>query len=173
MIVSSTVSCPHLSFRALVVIVASFSSVFYRILWFCIVGYLRFHGGRSGSWCISEPAILYQIGLEFLWWVGVWFLLCHYEPSKLGDITVQNHIKAVKKYSEILFNNRIDPLSRRRAVIGSALLVNTDPQCFLDAVQILFVMLDEFREQLVTYYEIFKPTKTQEWSFLILIGCSS
>ena len=86
---------------------------------------------------------------------------------------MQNHIKAVKKYSEILFNNRIDPLSRRRAVIGSALLVNTDPQCFLDAVQILFVMLDEFREQLVTYYEIFKPTKTQGWSFFTLIGCSS
>ena len=34
--------------------------------------------------------------LESLWWVGVWLLLCHYRPSKLRDITVQQHIKVVR-----------------------------------------------------------------------------
>ena len=105
--------------------------------------------------------------LESLWWVGVWFLLCHYQPSKLGDKTVQQHIKVVKEFSETLFNNRIDLLSRRRAVIGSALLVNTEPQCFPKAVQHLVVVLDEFREQLVTYYESYKPKESQDLSFFI------
>ena len=105
--------------------------------------------------------------LESLWWVGVWFLLCHYEPSELEDITVQQHIKVVKQFCETLFNNRIDPLSRRRAVIGSALLVNTEPQTFPRAVQHLVVMLDEFREQLVTYYENYKPKESQDRTFFI------
>jgi hypothetical protein len=65
--------------------------------------------------------------IESLWWVGVWFLLCHYQPGNLGDITVQRHINLVKEFGETLLNNRVNLLSRRHALIGSALLANIEP----------------------------------------------
>jgi hypothetical protein len=95
--------------------------------------------------------------LESLWWVGVWFLLCHYRPSKLGDDTVQKHIKTIKKFGQTLFNNRSDQLSRRHALIGSTLLASTKPKSFPHAVQYLVVVLNKFRAQLVKYYESYKP----------------
>ena len=104
--------------------------------------------------------------LESLWWVGVWFLLCHYRPDKVGDITVQKHIKVVKKFGETLFNNR-DTLSRRHALTGSALLANTKPASFPQAVQYFIVMLNMFRGHLVTYYESYKPKESQDRSFFV------
>ena len=83
--------------------------------------------------------------LESLWWVGVWFLICHYQPSKLGVDAVQKHIKVVQKFGQTLFNNRSDHLSRRHALIGSALLANTRPQSSPRAVQYLVVVLNKFR----------------------------
>ena len=104
--------------------------------------------------------------LESLWWVGVWFLLCHYDPSRIPNTTVEKHAEVVKKFGGTLFNNRIDPLSRRRAVIGSTLLANIQPLSFPKAVQYLVVLLNLFRKQLVAHYTDYKPTMTsQDWSF--------
>ena len=105
--------------------------------------------------------------IESLWWVGIWFLLCHYQPSKLEDSTVQKHIKVVKEFGETLFNNHNSPLSRRRALIGSAIFANTKPHSFPQGVKYLIVMLDDFREQLFTYYKSYKPKESQNRSFFI------
>ena len=48
------------------------------------------------------------------WWEGLWFLLCHYQPRRLG--TVPNHIRHVKKSSQTLFNIGNDLVSRRRTL---------------------------------------------------------
>ena len=106
--------------------------------------------------------------LESLWWVGVWFLLCHYEPSNIRDITIQKHIRVVKKYGETLFNNRrgINPLSRRHALTGPDLLANIDPFSFSIGIQHFILLLDLFRDQLVVHYKKYKPTTTsQDLSF--------
>ena len=104
--------------------------------------------------------------LESLWWVGVWFLLCHYPPSNLRDTTVQNHIKVVKNFGWTLFNNGIDPISRRRTVLKSDLLVKIHPRSFPKTFQPLIVLLHLFREQLVAHYSLYKPTMTsQDLSF--------
>jgi hypothetical protein len=103
--------------------------------------------------------------LESLWWVGVWFLLCHYQPGKLRDTTVQQHIEVVKTYGETLFNNRVNPLSRRHALTGPDLLANIEPLSFPMAVQHLIVLLDVFRDQLVAHYKLYKPKASQDRSF--------
>ena len=103
--------------------------------------------------------------LESLWWVGVWFLLCHYQPSKLGVDTVQQHAKVIKKFSQTLFNNQFDHLSRCHALTGSTLLTNTKPKSFSHAVQYLVIVLNKSRAQLVTYYESHKPKESQDRSF--------
>ena len=104
--------------------------------------------------------------LESLWWVGIWFLSCHYKPSRLEVDTVQEHVQVVKQYSQTLFNNRTDPLCRRFALIDDeVLLVNTFPNSFSRAVQYLFVVLNKFRAQLVTYYETYKPSEIRDRSF--------
>ena len=97
--------------------------------------------------------------LESLWWVGVWFLLCHYQPNRLANITVQNHVKVVKKYGETLFNNRrgINRLSRRHALTGPLLLTDIQPRSFPTAYQHLIVLLNSFRNQLVAHYKRYKP----------------
>jgi hypothetical protein len=109
--------------------------------------------------------------LESLWWVGVWFLLCHYKSSGFRDSTVQRHIEIVKTFGETLFNNRIYALNRRHAltgaVPGSALLTNIEPLSYPKSVQYLVVALDEFREQLVAYYTKYKPKASQDRSFFI------
>ena len=79
---------------------------------------------------------------------------------------MQQHIRVIKKFGAILFN-RIDPHNRRRALTGSALLSNTKPPSFPRAVQHLILALDVFREQLVTYYESYKPKASQDRSFFI------
>ena len=79
------------------------------------------------------------------WLVGVWFLLCHYQPSNLRDITVQQHIEVVKTYGETLFNNRVNLLSRLHALAGSSdLLANIEPISFPRAVQPIIFFLDVF-----------------------------
>ena len=104
--------------------------------------------------------------LESLWWVGVWFLLCHYDPGRIKDIPVQKHVEVVKQFGGTLFNNRIDPLSRRRALISTALLVNIQPGSFPTAIQHFILLLDLFREQLVVHYKDYRPSMTsQDWSF--------
>ena len=112
---------------------------------FSVLWNLRFHGGRSGS-CFFLHNPLHDI--ESLWWVGVWFLLCHYQFSNLGDVTVQQHIRVVKEFGETLFNNHGDLLSRHRALIGSSIFAKTKPHYFPQAVKYLIVMLNDFREQL-------------------------
>ena len=102
--------------------------------------------------------------LESLWWVGIWFLLCHYPPSKLRDTTVQQHAEVVKTFGETLFNNRVNPLSRRHALTGPVLLANIEPRSFPVAVQHLILLLDVFRDQLVTHYKLYK---SQDQSFFI------
>ena len=104
--------------------------------------------------------------LESLWWVGVWFLLCHYEPSQFRvPITVQQHIEVVKTYGETLFNNRLNLLNRRHALTGSDLLYNIEPLSFRRAIQPIILMLDMFREQLVAHYKLYKPNATQDQLF--------
>jgi Fungal protein kinase len=103
--------------------------------------------------------------LESLWWVGLWFILCHYRPSNSSPGTVPKHIKVVKKFSETLFNNRSDPLSRRHALTGSTLLANTKPHSFPDGVKYLIIILEMFRELLVAYYKRYKPKESQDRSF--------
>ena len=106
--------------------------------------------------------------IESVWWVCVWYLLCHYhwQPSDLQDVTVQRHIKVVKTYGETLFNS-FDPHSRRRALTGPAILANINPGYFPVAVQHFILLLDLFRDQLVTYYSIYNPTASQDRSFFI------
>ena len=121
---------------------------------------------------MNQPILVFSHNplhdLESLWWVGVWILLCHYQPSKLRDINVQNHIiKVVKKFGETLFNNRSNQLSRRRALIGPDLLAKSNPVSFPEPVKHLIIMLGEFRKHLVTYYESYKPKELQDLSFFI------
>ena len=78
---------------------------------------------------------------------------------------MQQHIKVVKKYGGTLFNSDIDLHSRRNALTGPALVVNIDPPSFPKAVQRLMVLLESFRDQLVKYYEIYKPMASQDRSF--------
>ena len=104
--------------------------------------------------------------LESLWWVGVWFLICHYDPSNFQDSTVHQHVEVVKKFGETLFNHRFNVLlSRRHALTEPDLLVNIDPGSFPVAVQHLILLLDKFREELVAYYSIYKPMASQDRSF--------
>ena len=104
--------------------------------------------------------------LESLWWVGVWFLLCHYQPRKMLDVNVQQHIEVIKKYGQNLFNNRVNTLSRRHALTGPDLLANVEPLSFSVAVQHLTLFLDFFRDQLVENYKLYKPKMSSEdWSF--------
>jgi hypothetical protein len=102
--------------------------------------------------------------LESLWWVGVWFSLCHYQPGNLRNITVQKHIKVVKKYGETIFNCD-NHVSRRRALIGPDILANIRPRSFVVAIQHLVVLLNSFRDQLFTNYTRYKPTPSQDRSF--------
>ena len=103
--------------------------------------------------------------IESLWWVGIWFLLCHYEHSIFGVGAVQKHVKVVKKFSQTLFNNRTDSL-RRSALTGkSVLLANANPRHFPSPMQRLLLMLDNFRVQLITYYITYKPSETRDRSF--------
>ena len=88
--------------------------------------------------------------LESLWWVGVWFLLCHYRPNNVGDNSVQHHVKVVKKFGATLFNKG-DFSSRRCALIGSALLDK----------------LNMFRGHLLTYYKSYEPKESQDRSFFV------
>ena len=103
--------------------------------------------------------------LESLWWVGVWFILCHYNPSRVGDPTVQEHIKDVKEIGKTLFNNRIDPHRRREALVGSTLFPSIEPLSFPPPVQHLIAALYLFKNQLVTYYESYNPKVSQNRSF--------
>ena len=105
--------------------------------------------------------------LESLWWVGVWFLLCHYHHGKLRDTTVQRHIEVVKKFGETLFNTHAYPLSRRLALTGPYILANIKLRFFPEAIQHFIVLLNVFREHLVTHYELYKPKTSQDRSFFI------
>ena len=78
---------------------------------------------------------------------------------------MQNHIKVVKKYSETLFNNRDNHISRRRALTGPALLTSIQPQSFVVSIQYFVNLLDDFRDQLFMNYKLYKPTPTQNRSF--------
>ena len=123
---------------------------------------------------VENGAYMNQIGgdfshnplhdLESLWWLGVWFLLCHYPPSNLQVITVQQHIEVVEKYGKTLFNNHVDPRShsRRHALTGLDILVKIQPLSFPKAVQHLILLLDLFREQLVGHYILYKPSMTSQ-----------
>ena len=105
--------------------------------------------------------------IESLWWVGVWFLLCHYHPGNLRRITVQQHFEVVKTYGETLFNNSANPNSRRQALTSQDLLENIVPETFPTSVQHLILLLDLFREQLVAQYELYEPKVSQDQSFFI------
>ena len=103
--------------------------------------------------------------LESLWWVGVWFLTCHYHPHKFRDTAVQKHMEVVKTFGETLFNNPFDISSRRRALTSQALLVKIGSKSFPVALQHLIVLLDDFRIELVTYYKRYIPKASQDQSF--------
>ena len=105
--------------------------------------------------------------IESLWWVGLWFLLCHYHPDNLQDTAVQQHIEVVKKFGETLFNNRANSpgLSRRCALTGPDLLRDTKPRGFPKAVQRLIFLLDVYRAKLVTHYKLYEPMAFQDRSF--------
>jgi hypothetical protein len=105
--------------------------------------------------------------IESLWWVGIWFLLCHYPPGMVRDTTAQRHFEVIRTYGETLFNNRTNPLGRRHALTGPDLLHNIEPESFPMPVQHLIVLLDEYREQLLTYYELYKPIESQAEYFFI------
>ena len=104
--------------------------------------------------------------LESLWWVGVWLLVCHYHTSKLRYTAVQQHIEVVKTFAETLFNNRVYlPLTRRHALIGPDFLTSIDPGSFPVVLQHFILSLDDFRIELVKYYERYKPMASQDRSF--------
>ena len=104
--------------------------------------------------------------LESLWWVGVWFLFCHYQTSNLLDVTVEEHIKVVKEIGQRLFNNGAGRLSRADALIHSTLLAKESrPTRFPKTVRYFVLALDVFRAQLIKYYESYKPEEPQDRSF--------
>ena len=105
--------------------------------------------------------------LESLWWVGVWLLVCHYHTRKLrdSDTTVHYHIEVVKRFGETLFSRFNVLISRRRALTSLALLANIEPRSFPFALQHLILLLDNFRDQLVTFYKLYKPMASQDQSF--------
>src|ERR1700678_3093592 len=103
--------------------------------------------------------------LESLWWVGVWFLLWHYKPSNLMDDTVQEHMKLVKKVGQTLFNNGADRDSRRRALMHSTIVADSDPASFAKIIQYFVVLLNKFRAQLITHYKNYKPKDPRDRSF--------
>ena len=78
---------------------------------------------------------------------------------------MQTHVKVVKKFSQTLFNNRTDSLRRSVLTGKSALLANAKPQDSPPPVFPLFVVLSEFRAQLVTYYESYQPREPRDRSF--------
>ena len=94
--------------------------------------------------------------LESLWWVGVWFLLCHYRPTHLED-KVQRHIKVVKAVAQSLFNNGANTLNRHNALLRSDILATSNARSFPKTVQYLAVVVNRFRAQLVEYYKNYKP----------------
>ena len=103
--------------------------------------------------------------LESLWWIGVWFLLCHYEPNNIRDVAVKEHSELIKAFGQTLFNNGADPSSRRDALIKSTILGKSDPTSFSKPVQYLVVALSKFRAQLVGYYQEYVPMEPQDRSF--------
>ena len=103
--------------------------------------------------------------LESLWWVGVWFLLCHYKPSNLRDVAVKEHIELIKALGQTLFNNGADRSRRRAALVHPIILRESEPICFPEAVQNFLAALSKFRKQLVTYYEEYVPKEPQDYSF--------
>ena len=110
---------------------------------------------------VENSAYLYYLNSEFshnplhdlesLWWVGVWFLLCHYTIGSFLDAAVQKHIEAFKKVSHTLFT---DGANYHSPLIRSTILIDSAPRRFPTTVQHFVALLDEFRAQLVTYYEI-------------------
>ena len=81
--------------------------------------------------------------------------------------------KSISKLSRTmarLFNNPIDPLSRHRALTTQIyLLVSThDPFPGLSRTLLFYSTCSKklFRDELVTYYTIYKPTASQDRSFL-------
>ena len=101
--------------------------------------------------------------LESLWWVGVWLLFCHYDPSCLLDPDVQNHIPLIAESGEKLFG--LERSSRRDALVNSALLVQSNPQAFPIAAKHLFLAIFDFRKRLFTYYTSYKPGDPRDRSF--------
>ena len=95
--------------------------------------------------------------LESLWWVGVWFLLCHYRPPHRFEDKVQRHVKVVKAVAESLFNNGTNILNRHNALLRSDILATSNPKSFPKTVQYLAVVVHTFRTQLVEYYKNYKP----------------
>jgi len=95
--------------------------------------------------------------LESLWWVGGWFLLCHYRPIHRLEDKVQTHIKVVKGVGESLFNNGANILNRHNALLRSDILATSDPRSFPKTVQYLAVVVNRFRAQLLEHYENYKP----------------
>ena len=125
---------------------------------------------ESGAYIYQSDEVFWHNplhDLESLWWVGIWLLLCHYDPSNLRDTTVQPHIEVVKSYGETLFNNHIYPHSRRQALTSSELLSKVKPLAFPVPVQHFIVLLNRFRGHLVTYYKIYNPMVSQDPSFFI------
>ncbi|KAF8813209.1 hypothetical protein BYT27DRAFT_7181632 [Phlegmacium glaucopus] len=102
--------------------------------------------------------------IESLWWVGLWFLLCHYTVGNLRDVPVQKHIEFVKMLGQTIFNNGADHRRRRDVLIYSTLLTHSNPLCFQHSVQYLVDVLDDFRAQLITYYEDYNPQQPQDRS---------
>ncbi|KAF8811241.1 hypothetical protein BYT27DRAFT_7336283 [Phlegmacium glaucopus] len=103
--------------------------------------------------------------IESLWWVGLWFLLCHYTAGNLRDVTVQKHIEFVKMLGQTIFNTGADHRRRRDALIHSTLLTHSNPLCFQQSVQCLVDVLDDFRAQLITYYKDYNPQQPQDRTF--------
>ena len=118
--------------------------------------------------------------LESLWWVGVWFLLCHYYDARcpnlphkpysfsmleMQDMKMQEHMKVIQEFGQTLFNSGADHLSRRHALIRSTLLTNSHPAGFPKTVQYLVFVLDKFRAQLNMYYKNYNPKKPQDRSY--------
>ena len=102
--------------------------------------------------------------LESLWWVGVWLLLCHYNPSHLLDSGVQKHILRVAKIGEKLFG--LERSSRRDALVRSDFLFNqSKAEAFPPAVQPVLLAIFKFRIQLFSYYTSYKPRDPGDRSF--------
>ena len=88
--------------------------------------------------------------LESLWWVGVWYLFCHYSPhAALNSPEIRGHIKQLQTIKHRLFSSCADPFIYTRmehVIAGGFAKLPSAP--FSRPFQDFFMALERMRAEL-------------------------